>query len=812
MVEPDATVDMQVDARPDMRMVDPDMMPDQAIDMAPDMVDMAPDMAIDMAPDMPVPCVEGTVQPCGTDEGECVAGEQTCNDVGEFGPCVGAVDAQPEACDGLDNDCDGVLDEEAPLEPCGSDVGACMLGNRSCVDGAYGPCEGAVTPIAETCDAVDNDCDGSTDEEVLSLCDPAPDSCSPGTSICMDGVFDMCEQSLGAVAERCNGGDDDCDGNIDEGLERPCGGVMGCAPGVQRCVAGLWTLCEDEPLPAEEICDGLDNDCDGNTDEALTRACGVDMPPCVLGQETCEAGEWINCDAAVLPGEEQCNAVDDDCDGVLDEEIAPQPCGVGEGVCEPGLRQCIDGVFAECDGGVDPEMGDPCNGADDDCDSLTDEDGAQPCGTDVGACQMGVSQCIGGAPGACEGAIEPVPETCNGIDDDCDGPIDEGIDGNPLACPLPGAVGLCEAEANCAFQRCLDGFIDVDLEAGNGCERGCAAAGEPVNFDPLDDPPSIRLAVQGRNEALVYLQPNGEVNTPVLVTAAGARNVGVPGRTVHAIDVAPSVAAGWLVAAVGTNAAGGSQLNWVVRAFDGEAIFGGERAFEGPTQVAVAQHAPSSRFAMVTVNGEDDAGGQVHVTVQHQSEPGAIPIDPVLIEAQRVRLSVRPVIAGTTEGFVVAYVTVDPAIVVAYLDLDGRLVRRLVIPTLVPSTDLALGRIGRDARLAARLGLRTLIQPLRLEDAPEELPIASDNGGLNARFLDVVSTENGFMITFINPAGNLRGRLLAEDGSYAAPSFAFLGELEPAGVQTVHAVGDGRRVALAWSADGRGRRIALDCE
>jgi len=116
--------------------------------------------------------------------------------------------------------------------------------------------------------------------------------------------------------------------------------------------------------------------------------------------------------------------------------VDEEPAGVG-GACETGLLgACAVGVQV-CEAGalrcVGPEPGaEVCNGLDDDCDGLVDEEpagGGEVCGTGLlGACAVGVQVCEAGAL-RCVGP-EPVDEVCNGFDDDCDGEVDEDLAGD----------------------------------------------------------------------------------------------------------------------------------------------------------------------------------------------------------------------------------------------------------------------------------------------------------------------------------------------------------------------------------------------
>jgi len=126
---------------------------------------------------------------------------------------------QIEACDGVDNNCNGVVDEDLNQQ-CGvSVIGACEYGTQTCSNGSWGTCVGNIDPTPEICDGLDNDCDGVVDDGIA----PVPTSCglgacaAEGQLICSGGSFvDNCTPGQ-PQTEICNGLDDNCDGNIDEG-------------------------------------------------------------------------------------------------------------------------------------------------------------------------------------------------------------------------------------------------------------------------------------------------------------------------------------------------------------------------------------------------------------------------------------------------------------------------------------------------------------------------------------------------------------------------------------------------------------------
>jgi hypothetical protein len=180
----------------------------------------------------------------------------------------------------------------------------------------------------------------------------------PGTKdkLCNKGQIQYTDCKTSCSEEICDLVDNDCDGDIDEGVKNACG------------------ECGDVP---EEVCDFIDNDCDGVVDNGVANACGG------CGKEP----------------EEVCDGLDNDCDGEIDE---------GQ------LNAC-----GKC-GPVDDEI---CDGIDNDCDGLIDEDLIGKCSTD---CEENLQYCVGGQ-WICT-AKQPKEEICNGLDDDCDGKADEGLD------------------------------------------------------------------------------------------------------------------------------------------------------------------------------------------------------------------------------------------------------------------------------------------------------------------------------------------------------------------------------------------------
>ncbi|MEW5740416.1 MAG: MopE-related protein [Myxococcota bacterium] len=404
---------------------------------------VAPAPEVDAGPP-PVPaCTPGEERSCGQSKlGECRLGVSRCeaDDAGVFAftSCLGAVEAGAEACDGKDNDCDGLTDEGLGDLSCG--VGACLRTVAACAQGLMATCTPG-TPTAEACNGVDDDCDGSTDEGLPTVtCGVG--ACARSQPSCVGGVPQTCTPGPTAP-ESCNGVDDDCNGVVDDGLPTLTCGVGACARSVASCVAGQAQQCAPG-APSSEVCNGLDDDCDGQVDDGFgSQACGVGL--CARTVQACASGAAQVCTPG-SPVSESCNGLDDDCDGTVDDGFGLVSCGVG--ACARTVPACLAGLPQSCTPGA-PST-EVCNGLDDDCDGQADE--GQPtvtCGQ--GICQRSIASCVGGVPQVCTpGAAQA--ETCDGLDNDCDGQTDEGcncLNGQTRSCYSgPGGtqgVGRCQA-------------------------------------------------------------------------------------------------------------------------------------------------------------------------------------------------------------------------------------------------------------------------------------------------------------------------------------------------------------------------------
>lgn len=405
---------------------------------------------------------DGTVDegpPADNQRGVCGGSRQICSPSGVFvNPDYAAIPGyidQGELCDSLDNDCDGFVDETPRALKV---LGVCQGLSQICVNGAFQePDYSSVGDYSEVelCDGLDNDCDGEIDEAIPGV----GVDCGAGVGACFEEGVTLCQPSEGRVvcsvrggaprAEACNGRDDDCDGRTDEQLPNT---GMSCTVGQGSCAVEGRLICADETgvlicdatpsLPQQEACNGIDDDCDGDIDEDSLGAgegCQVGVGACSrFGSYICDslAHELVCSQEPSDPVPEVCNGVDDDCDGRVDEGIPTvgDGCTIGQGRCRSqGVFTC-DSAASEivCNAEVIAPVAEECNSFDDDCDGDVDEDA-------IGsgeACEVGVGACARESTLRCDSERQELvcdavagvgsEETCNDTDDDCDGAVDEG--------------------------------------------------------------------------------------------------------------------------------------------------------------------------------------------------------------------------------------------------------------------------------------------------------------------------------------------------------------------------------------------------
>ncbi|MGB0639495.1 MAG: putative metal-binding motif-containing protein [Myxococcota bacterium] len=480
-----------------------------------------------------------------------------------------------EVCDGIDNDCDGFVDPSDSADATtwyedwdGDGYGdpsdaftttACSLPDGyTSVDLATdcNDIDSSINPAAtEVCDGIDNDCDGFVDppesaDSATWYADVDGDGYGDGSSMAVACYADIgwvsdatdCDDSAAAVnpsaTEVCDGIDNDCDGFVDpsdsadattwyedwdaDGYGDPSlwYTTTACSLPDGYTSVDMATDCDDVDASinpdAIEVCDGVDNDCDGETDpsdstDALTWYADADGDG--YGDEdstalACDISDgWVadntDCDdedAAVNPAAiEVCDGLDNDCDGELDPSDATDASawyadtdGDGYGDITETVMSCVssDGWVADstdCDD-VDPDVNpgatEVCDGVDNDCDGVVDPVDASDStvwyadadGDGFGDSETGVDGCSGGDGYVTDGTdcddtdpdVNPdAVEVCDGVDNDCSGEVD-GADAEDV-------LTLYEDNDGDGFG--METFEEICVEDESACDSGMVDTG-----------------------------------------------------------------------------------------------------------------------------------------------------------------------------------------------------------------------------------------------------------------------------------------------------------------------------------------------
>lgn len=276
-------------------------------------------------------------------------GDGYCAEAGDCDDTNPAVNpGEVEICNGLDDDCNGVIDDgiaevgELAGTPCNNWPGSVCSGVYACnTNGTDVVCipNSGIYPgdDSEYCgNMLDDDCDTAIDEVEGMVINGIP---QPACVVSEDPVICI------------------------EGQTRPCG----ACGGISTCTNGVFGSCVGDRAPSTEICNNIDDDCDGVVDN-------------IPGKSSVQDSK-CGCYGGAPSSSESCNNIDDDCNGRIDDGITgccrdgdAMTCGYDTGACEFGIQRCENGMWGACTGQVGPEPSDICcNNIDDDCNGIVDD-------------------------------------------------------------------------------------------------------------------------------------------------------------------------------------------------------------------------------------------------------------------------------------------------------------------------------------------------------------------------------------------------------------------------------------------------------
>ncbi len=372
-------------------------------------------------------------------------------------------------CDGLDNDCDGLDDTEEgftkeyyidldgdgygnissnPLPICPTDSPIYVLNNLDCNDAIN-----TIHPNAnEVCgNNIDDDCSGTPDDNCPCsqgdiFCNNRPGVCKGYVLNCgSDGKIPICDWSsingYEQTENSCDSLDNDCDGLIDEGCDDDRDGYadssMNCdnyfidSNGNSKSCSDYDNDCDDT-LPKvypgnSEICDGLDNDCDNSIDNVPEE----ELPYCH------EIMSGYNNIGVCYNKKAICNY----------QRFKDWYCPLNEFYSN---EICSDDLDNDCDGRIDEGCA---------CESGEE----RICGSDLGECKQGIQKCVDSKWGNCDNSIEPTTETCDNLDNDCDGLIDDSVTKDCTSnegCP---GIQTCYEGQWLECQARCDNYIQIEL-------------------------------------------------------------------------------------------------------------------------------------------------------------------------------------------------------------------------------------------------------------------------------------------------------------------------------------------------------------